>query len=134
MATVLLVACLAQTALAFLLPASLPSSAAVGRRQSGASVQPLAVKRAGRRGGGGGSGGGSSGSGGGFGSSRGPGGRRGKDDGAEASKDPEKRLANLNRKLSSILEVCGCVDQGSKNRGGGAFRCLPGERGWGFVV
>ena len=58
-------------------------------------MQPLAVKRAGRRSGGSG---GSSGGGNGF-------GRRGKDDGAEASKDPEKRLANLNRKLTSILEV-----------------------------
>lgn len=57
-------------------------------------MQPLAVKRAGRRSGG--SGGSSSG--GGF-------GKRGKNDGAEASKDPEKRLANLNRKLASILEV-----------------------------
>lgn len=57
-------------------------------------MQPLAVKRAGRRSGG--SGGSSSG--GGF-------GKRGKNDGAEASKDPEKRLANLNRKLTSILEV-----------------------------
>lgn len=58
-------------------------------------MQPLAVKRAGRRSGGSG---GSSSGGNGF-------GRRGKDDGAEASKDPEKRLANLNRKLTSILEV-----------------------------
>lgn len=58
-------------------------------------MQPLAVKRAGRRSGGSG---GSSSGGGGF-------GKRGKNDGAEASKDPEKRLANLNRKLTSILEV-----------------------------
>lgn len=58
-------------------------------------MQPLAVKRAGRRSGGSG---GSSSGGGGF-------GKRGKNDGAEASKDPEKRLANLNRKLNSILEV-----------------------------
>lgn len=102
MMTILLLASLllVQTALAFLLPSAIPSSStALARRRSGASVQPLAVKRAGRRGGGNSGGGG-------FGSSRGPGGRRGKDDGAEASKDPEKRLANLNRKLSSILEVC----------------------------
>lgn len=62
-------------------------------------MNPLAVKRAGRRGGGGGSGGGG-----------GQYGKRGKgSQGGEASSDPEKRLANLNRKLTSVLEVGVCV-------------------------
>jgi len=61
----------------------------------------LRVKRQGRRGGGGsGTGRGNSNTGGKFGSRR-----RNTNDGAEASKDPEKRLINLNRKLTSILEV-----------------------------
>lgn len=100
-------------------------------------MQPLALKRAGRRSGGsGGSGGSSSGGGGGFGK------RRGKDDGAEASKDPEKRLANLNRKLSSILEVRhdGWGVEGLVGGGGGRERERDAHRvgaltgGWLFRV
>ena len=84
------------------------SSAARVGGPAAASTTALFVKREGRRGPGykGGSGGGSGG-GGGAGGYRGgrPGGRR-RDAGAEPSKDPEKRLANLNRKLTSIIEVC----------------------------
>ena len=107
-------------ALGFMLPAASPSpstgaavvSSAAARMGGPAatSTTALFVKREGRRGPGykgGSGGGGSGGSGGGGGGYRGgrPGGRR-RDAGAEPSKDPEKRLANLNRKLTSIIEVC----------------------------
>lgn len=91
--------CLVHTTVAFL-PQSLGTPTS-WRIRSGASVQPLGVKRQGRRGGGGsGTGRGDINTGGKFGSRR-----RNTNDGAEASKDPEKRLINLNRKLTSILEV-----------------------------
>ena len=88
------------------------------QQQPAPLVGPLYVKREGRRGGGGGGGGGNGGQygrgGGQYGGGRGGGGGSGNRGGgrrrrrapeAEASKDPEKRLANLNRKLSSIVEV-----------------------------
>lgn len=83
-------------------PSSSPSSSAP-RAPRALSTTALYVKREGRRGpgyrgeSGGGGGGGSYGGGGGR-------GRRSRDS-AEPSKDPNKRLANLNRKLSSIIEV-----------------------------
>ena len=81
---------------------------------SSSTTTALYVKREGRRGpgykGGGDSSRSGSGGGGGRGSDRGrPGGRgRRGEAGAEPSKDPNKRLANLNRKLTSIIEVGGC--------------------------
>lgn len=108
-------AALLPCALGFLLPTGLPSAPAravsIVGRPGADSTTALFVKREGRRGpgykgGSGGSGGGSYRSGGGgAGSGRGRrGGGRGQP-GPEPSKDPSKRLANLNRKLSSIMEV-----------------------------
>lgn len=70
---------------------------------SSRAMAPLyAGKREGRRGGGGGSGRYNGDNRGGATGNR----RRRRVPHAETSKDPEKRLANLNRKLSSIIEVC----------------------------